>query len=203
MPSNRYPSVLLFGAPGVGKGTQGAILGHVPGFFHLSTGEMFRRLDPQSELGRRVAETLARGELVSDNLTLRIWQQWLDQRIEAGEYDPSRDLLVLDGIPRSRPQAERLEEIIDVRLVLHLLCADEDALVERIKGRALTENRTDDADESVIRRRFDVYRAESAAILGFYPPGRIAEIDPLGTPAEVLRRVLDEVIPVQKECFGG
>ena len=69
-PSRRYKTVLLFGAPGAGKGTQGKILGKVPGFYHLACGDVFRSLDMGSELGSKFMEYSSRGELVPDALTI-------------------------------------------------------------------------------------------------------------------------------------
>ena len=74
----RYPAALLFGAPGVGKGTQGAILARIPGFFHLSSGDIFRSIDIGGEDGREVTKYISRGDLVPDELTVKIWRRALD-----------------------------------------------------------------------------------------------------------------------------
>ncbi len=199
MSQDRYAALLLFGVPGAGKGTQGKALGQLPGFFHLSSGDIFRSLDPDSEEGREVRQYADRGELVPDELTIRIWKKWLDGQIEAKRFRPERDILLLDGIPRNVRQCEILQEYVEVLKVLHLAASDDEPMIQRIKNRALLEGRSDDADEQVIRRRFEVYRRESAPVLGFYPRERIADIDPLGTPAEVLARVLQVVIPIEKQ----
>jgi adenylate kinase len=197
-----YPTVLLFGAPGVGKGTQGAILGHVPGFYHLSMGDIFRALDPDSPEGRQARRHFLRGELVPDELTIRIWKRGLAERVESGDFRPNRELLVLDGIPRNPNQSELLQDTIKVLAVIHLAASDEEVMIQRIRGRALAENRPDDADEAIIRRRFEVYHAESEPVLRFYPPGQVATVDALGTPAEVLHRLLEVVIPVQNRMMA-
>lgn len=196
-----YPTLLLFGAPGVGKGTQGAILGHVPGFFHLSMGDIFRALDPDSPEGRQARRHFLRGELVPDELTIRIWKRGLDERVESGAYRPDREILVLDGIPRNPNQSALLKDTIDVWLVVHLAASDKELMIKRIRGRALAENRPDDADEAVIRRRFEVYHAESEPVLRWYPRDQVATVDALGTPAEVLRRLLDVIVPVQNRLW--
>ena len=79
----RVPTVLLFGAPGVGKGTQGAILGQIPGFYHLSCGDVFRSLNINSEEGREIYQFSSRGQLVPDELTVRIWTKALHGHIAA------------------------------------------------------------------------------------------------------------------------
>ncbi len=199
--ADRYRSILLFGPPGVGKGTQGKLLGSVPGFFHLATGDMFRGLDKNSELGKEVVSYSARGELVPDELTVRLWQQHVMGLIENGTYAPTRDVLVLDGIPRSVTQAQSLDDNLEVLAIIHLTCPDIDEMVERMKGRALKEGRKDDADENVIRRRFEVYKAETSPVLGHYDAALVNNIDGVGKPARVLRDVLGIVAPLHDESF--
>ena len=98
-------------------------------------------------------------------------------------------------------QARELEKYVEVLRVIHLVCPDRDAMVQRMKRRALKENRLDDADERVIRRRFDVYDRETAPVLGFYPKGIVCEVNSMGSPAEVLQHVLEVVVPVQNDHF--
>ncbi len=193
--ATRYPSILLFGPPGVGKGTQGQILGSVPGFFHLATGDMFRSLDKESEIGMEFARYSTQGLLVPDSLTVRLWQQHVEQLISRELYDPSTDVLLLDGIPRSEPQAKAMRDHIDPFMVIHLVCENLDEMVLRMKKRASEQGRPDDADESVIRKRFEVYDEQTAPVLACYDESIIQTIDALGTPAEVLQRVLHAVVP--------
>jgi len=196
MASERHRSVLLFGAPGVGKGTQGKILGSIPGFFHMSTGDAFRALDPDSELGRTFKEYSTRGELVPDEFTIRLWREFVIDQEEAGRYVRGKDVLILDGIPRSLNQAELMDAHLDVLRVIHLVAADEEAMVERLRKRALAQGRADDGDEDVIRKRWRVYREETEPVLGHYPDGTISEIDAMGTPAAVLQRILGVLVPL-------
>jgi adenylate kinase len=193
--ANRYPSILLFGPPGVGKGTQGQILGSVPGFFHLATGDMFRSLDKESEIGMEFLKYSSQGLLVPDSLTVRLWQQHVEQLISRELYDPNTDVLLLDGIPRSEPQAEAMRDHIDPFMVIHLVCDKLDEMVRRIQKRATEQGRPDDADESVIRKRFEVYEEQTAPVLARYDESIVVNIDALGTPAEVLQRVLNAVVP--------
>jgi adenylate kinase len=202
MPS-RYKTMLLFGPPGVGKGTQGKILGNIPGLRHLASGDMFRALDKESELGRQFLDVSSRGDLVSDELTIECWKKHMQDLVAGGCYRPSRDILVLDGIPRSIAQAEAMDDLVNVLKVIHLRCLDIDDMVERIKRRAIMEHRHDDADEAVIRKRFAVYDTETAPVLSHYGPSLIAEVDAVGTPAEVLQRILAVVVPVYNESFDN
>ena len=193
--ATRYPSILLFGSPGVGKGTQGQILGSVPGFFHLATGDMFRSLDKESEIGMEFTRYSSQGLLVPDSLTVRLWRQHVEQLIRRELYDPSKDVLLLDGIPRSEPQAEAMRDHIDPFMVIHLVCENLDEMVGRMKKRASEQGRPDDANESVIRKRFEVFEEQTAPVLACYDESIVENIDALGTPAEVLQRVLNAVVP--------
>lgn len=196
-----YPAALIFGVPGAGKGTQGEILTRIPGFFHLSSGVIFRKLDPKSEEGRIVREYAARGELVPDDLTIRIWHAWLEAQRAADRFRPHEHLLLLDGIPRNINQCRMLERYVSVKVVIHLMCDDEQAMIDRIRRRAILEDRPDDASESVIRRRFEVYRQETEPVLKYYPPEIIKNVQSTGIHAEVLLHCLEHLVPVLKSLF--
>ncbi len=194
--SSLHQAVLLLGPPGSGKGTQGKLVGAIPGLFHHSSGEVFRHLDPTSKAGAVFAEYSKRGELVPDEVTIDVWRVNIAAQEAQGAYRKGRDLLVLDGIPRNDHQAAILDNDITVHRIVHLQAADEDAFVHRLKKRALKEGREDDADEGVIRNRFEVYRRETQPVLDHYPPELVADVDALGTHARVLRDVLAVLIPI-------
>ncbi len=199
MTDQRVPTILLFGAPGAGKGTQGAILGRIPGFFHLSCGEVFRSLNIQSPEGREIYEYSSKGQLVPDDLTIRIWKKALAGHIALSHYKPPYEFLILDGIPRNPRQVELIADSIEVLKVIHLVCANEQSMIDRIKRRAIRENRSDDANEQIIRTRFEVYRRESEPVINCYPSELVAQVEANRLPTEVLRQVLDIIIPAQKE----
>lgn len=192
----RYQSILLFGAPGVGKGTQGEVLGKLPGFHHCSTGDMFRQLDKTSELGQLCASFGAQGKLVPDEVTIRVWEEGMRFRISAGLYSPAKDLLILDGLPRTVAQAAMIEKYVNVQKVIHLTCADPEEMVRRLKLRALKSGRIDDAKEEIIRGRWDVYQAETQPVLGCYPKELITDIEGIDTPVNVLANILAAVRPL-------
>ncbi|MEM6260795.1 MAG: nucleoside monophosphate kinase [Planctomycetota bacterium] len=198
----RYRTVLLFGAPGAGKGTQGAILGRIPGFFHVSCGDIFRNIDINSDLGRRFYEHSSRGELVPDELTVKMWANTIKAYTVLGMYKPHDDLLILDGIPRTAHQAELMEEHIEVLQIIHLTCDDEESMFQRLRRRALKENRIDDADEKVIRNRWRVYERETKPVLDHYPSDKIVAVNSIGSPAAVLHDVLDFAVPTQDAHFS-
>lgn len=198
-----YQTVLLFGAPGAGKGTQGKILGQIPGFFHLSCGEMFRSLDIHSELGQVFYEYSSRGELVPDDVTVKMWAENIRAQTILSLYKPHDDLLILDGIPRNVEQAKLMEKYIKVLGIVHLVCRDKEAMVKRLRRRALKENRVDDAKEDVIRNRWRVYEKDTEPVLNHYRSDLIHEVDAVGSPASVLQHVLEVVVPIQDTHFNN
>ena len=197
-----FKTILLFGAPGSGKGTQGAIVGRIPGFFHCACGDVFRNIDIHSDLGKVFYEYSSRGELVPDDVTVQMWAESIHAHTILSLYKPHADLLILDGIPRTVAQAELMNNYIDVLKVIHLTCDDEKAMFKRLRRRALKENRHDDADEKVIRNRWNVYEAETLPVLECYPKDRIVNVDSISSPAQVLHDVLEVITPVQDQHFA-
>jgi adenylate kinase len=199
----RYRTVLLIGAPGSGKGTQGHILGKVPGFVHVACGEIFRNLSVGSPLGRVFLAYSSRGALVPDDFTIQLWQEHIEGMVKLHHFDPRTDILVLDGIPRNVPQAKLMDTLIDVQRVYYLDCEDKAKMYMRLKRRALHENRLDDASDEVIQRRHAVYQEESAPVLDYYPASKIQRIDTGRTPVEVLVDILtdirDNIIQIERE----
>lgn len=197
----RYRSILLFGPPGSGKGTQGKILGSVPGFFHLSVGDVFRSIDIGSPAGQQIYKYTSNGQLVPDELTVQIWRNTLDAYVALSTYKPREDILVLDGIPRNVAQTELVKDHIDILQVINLTCEDEEDMIVRMRRRAIRENRADDANQEVVRNRFEVFRNVSKPVLDCYPEEIISTVEAKGSPAEVLRKILTAVIPVQNKHF--
>lgn len=191
---SRYRTILFFGAPGSGKGTQGKILGKTPGFYHCACGDVFRSLDPSSELGAAFLEYSSKGQLVPDEITVRLWHESIRKTVDAGKFKPSRDYLILDGIPRNVAQAVLMEELIEVRMVFHLSCPDRDKLVARLKKRALRDNRLDDANEEVIRHRLATYDSESKPILDHYASVKRHDLDATMTPLQVLHGIVEGLL---------
>jgi adenylate kinase len=190
MKQTKFRTMLLFGAPGSGKGTQGRILGRIPNFYHFSCGEVFRHLTPDTELGKIFLDYSSRGKLVPDEPTIRLWQHNLQSAEQDGRFNRKTDILVLDGIPRNLSQARMLSHLVNVRHVFYLRCADMKKLVARLQRRALRENRLDDANIEVIRQRLETYEHETRPVLEFYGHDLVRRIDSTQTPINVLREIL-------------
>ena len=190
----KYRTVLLFGAPGSGKGTQGRILGQVPDFFYFSCGDAFRNLRIDDPIGRTFIDYSSRGLLVPDDTTISLWSRNIQASTMDGSFNPSRDTLILDGIPRNPQQAEMLKDTIDVKGLIHLTCLDQGKMIERLQRRALRENRLDDANLEVIKQRLDTYEKETEPVLDYYGPKLVRSVDSSAHPVEVLRQILDVVV---------
>jgi adenylate kinase len=195
----KYRTVLLFGAPGSGKGTQGKILGTIPGLFHFACGDAFRNLRITDPLGRLFIEYSSKGQLVPDEPTIDLWRRNIEGSTLNQSFDPVNDTLVLDGIPRNSRQAEILQDTLDVKAVFHLACSDMTKMVERLQRRALRENRLDDANLDIIRRRLETYESETKAVLDFYGPKIVHHIDSGQSPLEVLRNILNILAQLKRE----
>ena len=107
-------AILLFGSPGAGKGTQGKILGRIPNYLHVSSGELFRNLRVQNPLGQLFIDYASHGNLVPDEPTIKLWRDDIENRIRNGQFNPETDTVLLDGIPRNVNQAKLLEDRIYV-----------------------------------------------------------------------------------------
>jgi adenylate kinase len=194
----KYKSILLFGPPGSGKGTQGKIIGTIPGFFHNSTGDIFRSLDLRSEMGRTFWEYASRGQLVPDELTVRLWKQHMTGMEWINQFHPETEFLVLDGIPRSVAQAQLIQKDVDVVKIINLQCADLNKMVERLRRRALRENRFDDANDEVIRKRLEIYERDTRPVLEYYPPEKVVRVDAMHSQIQVLSDIVKVLVPLKE-----
>jgi adenylate kinase len=179
--------IVLLGAPGAGKGTQGLALAEQFGVPHVSSGELLRaEMASDSELGRQVRGSVSRGELVPDELVLSVVGRAVNEAMQTGGY-------ILDGFPRTVEQAKRAFELaeaagIDADYVIYLAVPD-DVVRERLALRH--EGRVDDGDPVVVQRRLDLFHAETEPLLAFYRDrGVLREVDAQGTPEEVRANVL-------------
>jgi len=193
----KYRTILLFGMPGSGKGTQGSVLGQLPDLVHVSMGDVFRKIPKYGQFGQQIARYTSNGALVPDDLTVKIWERHV-QILEMQELLlPNQHTLILDGVPRNFAQAERLDPILDVVQIFHLVINDTVKASERLKARALRENRLDDMNEEVIRRRLNTYYEETFKTLSFYPKDVIYEVDASLPPLEVLGSIVNRLTEVQ------
>ena len=176
--------IVFLGPPNSGKGTQAKILAAKLEIPAISTGEMLRAaVDAGSALGERVKDVMNRGNLVQDDLMADVVRDRLSQ-------DDARDGFLLDGYPRTAPQAATLEEILGEGYLelddVVLIDAPEEVLVARALGRGRADDR-----EEVVRERLKVYRQKTAPLVDFYEvKGLLRRID----GDQAIERVADQVL---------
>ena len=191
--SNKIRAVLLFGAPGAGKGTQGRILEQIPNWYYFASGDAFRNLRPEDPLGKTFLDYSSRGELVPDEFTITLWQKKMESATVKRSFQPDHDILLLDGIPRNRHQIEMMEDYIEVLALLHLTCRDKQQMIERIQRRALIESRLDDANLEVIKHRFETYEEETRSVMDAIPANLVHDVNADQPPIRVLKDILDSI----------
>jgi adenylate kinase len=187
---DKFKAVLLFGPPGSGKGTLGKFLGIAGNHWHLSSGDIFRGLDPESTAGKLYHTYANKGHLVPDEVTIEIWHRYVEGLIATNRYFPRHQLLLLDGIPRTVKQAEILDRHIEVVQIIILETENMAELERRLLRRGTIEKRADDKDLEILKTRMRVYEKETVQLLSHYPSSLIARFNADQRPLEVLRDVL-------------
>jgi adenylate kinase len=134
-------------------------------------------------------------------MTVELWRVSIQLCVDSHRFLPDIDYLVLDGIPRNICQADLMEPFIDVKKVFHLSCPDRNKIVERLKKRAIKDNRLDDANEEVIRQRLETYERESKPLLNRYGNHLIVEIDATQPPVVVLNTIVSHMVVNRESDF--
>lgn len=185
-------NIVLFGPPGAGKGTQAEKLISQYSLVHLSTGDIFRKnIKEKTDLGQEAKNYMDGGNLVPDELTIKMLES------EVAKHEEARGF-IFDGFPRTQAQAQALDAFLaskDTEITMMLaLEVSEDELRKRLKQRAETSGRTDDANPEVIQKRIDVYRNETAPVKEYYQPqGKLVEINGEGNIEEVTARLFKAI----------
>lgn len=181
-------NIVLFGAPGCGKGTQSELLEKRFSLRHLSTGEVIRRhIAAKSELGLKMQECIERGELAPDELVIGMITDYVANNNEGRG-------VIFDGFPRTTAQAEAFDKILaqhnqSVTLMINMEVAEQE-LVKRILLRGKDSGRADDQSEDIIRNRIKIYNNQTAVVADFYrKQGKYESVPSLGTIEEVQERI--------------
>lgn len=180
-------NIVIFGAPGSGKGTQSEKLIEKYHLTHLSTGDILRNeIKNNTELGELASKYMAKGQLVPDSVVIEMLDKLFDQHPDNVGY-------IFDGFPRTLPQGEALDAMLSKRdtkinLVLSLE-VDDEHLTERLINRGEVSGRNDDTPET-IKSRLQVYYNQTAPLKEYYTTrDKLMKIDGLGTVEEIFARI--------------
>lgn len=185
-------NIILFGAPGCGKGTQAELIKEKYNLNHISTGQVIREeIANQTELGKSMQAYIAAGELAPDSIVIGMVRNYITAH---------RDVVgnIFDGFPRTTAQAEAFDELLaaeglSVSLMIYMDVPEEE-LVKRILLRGKDSGRADDASEDVIRNRIAIYREQTEVVAEHYSKqGKYVAIDGVGSLDEVFGRICDAI----------
>lgn len=181
-------NIVLFGAPGCGKGTQSELLERKYGLAHVSTGEIIRsEIAAGTPLGQQMHSYIERGELAPDDIVIGMVANYISTHSEGTGT-------VFDGFPRTTAQAEAFDRLLAGRGqkvgVMIYMDVPEEELVRRILLRGKVSARADDASEDVIRNRISIYNSQTAIVADYYrTQGKYESVPSLGTVEEVFARI--------------
>ena len=185
-------NVIIFGAPGCGKGTQSALIIDKFGLKHFSTGDLLRKeIEEKTELGIEAEKYISKGNLVPDEMIIDIINH------AVGKLDENCKGIIFDGYPRTVKQAESLEKLMNSlgkpTTVLLDLQVPERELISRLLTRGKTSGRSDDNLET-IKQRLDVYASKTTPVNEYYQSlKKYHAIDGLGTVEEVFARIVQRI----------
>jgi adenylate kinase len=191
-------NILVLGPQGSGKGTQARRIKAMYGIPHIATGDMLREMkDLPTELGRELKGVMDRGELVNDELMIRLIRDRLSRGDTVGGF-------VLDGFPRTMPQAEALGQALDelgrdLDVVFDFQVPDREVLMQRMLRRSAEEGRSDDTPEAM-QRRLELYDSETAPLIEYYRShqANVVGIHADRTVEEVFREIDDALAETQR-----
>jgi len=181
-------NLILFGPPGSGKGTQATKLIEKYGLLHISTGDLFRyEMGNNTPLGLEAKSFMEKGELVPDAVTIGMLKNKVDANPDVSGY-------IFDGFPRTVPQAEALDLLLQEKghaiSALIALHVDDEEIVKRILTRGVSSGRADDNDEVIIRKRINVYKSETSQVFDFYDKtGKSKSINGIGSIDEIFENI--------------
>lgn len=189
-------NIAIFGAPGVGKGTQSALIEKKYNLVHISTGDILREeVSKGSDLGQKAKSFMDNGQLIPDELIINILEKKVDENINA-------EGILYDGFPRTVKQAEALDVMFEkkgLKLDTFLcLTADHDTLVARLLNRAKDSGRADDADVNVIENRIKVYNEQTLPVAEYYKnQGKSVEINGIGEITDIFNTISEAIDKVK------
>jgi len=181
-------NLILFGKPGSGKGTQAEFVKNKYGLVHISTGDVFRyNISKQTELGLLAKSYMEKGDLVPDNVTIKMLEAEVNKSRNANGF-------IFDGFPRTTHQAEILDDFLkkkDLSITMTIaLEVDEAILIERLIKRGKESGRIDDQDKSKIKNRFDEYNNKTSQLIEYYKhQNKFYSVEGTGEIEQITQRI--------------
>jgi adenylate kinase len=191
-------NIVLFGAPGAGKGTQALLLAEKFNLVHLSTGDMLRNeIASGSKLGQQAQNIISKGELVSDELVIDMIRDQIERHPDAKGF-------IFDGFPRTQAQAGELDRLLQEKnmkvTAMVALEVDTDELTGRLLKRGESSGRSDDTSIEIIKNRIEVYNRQTAPLIEYYrtqekhhPVNGLGDIKDI---SERLNHLLESFLPL-------
>ncbi len=196
-------NLVLFGPPGAGKGTQSEKLIQQYKLVHLSTGDLLRsQIAAGTELGLRAKQLMDHGLLVPDEVVIGMIESKLEENQAANKTaitdNPTIGGFIFDGFPRTVPQAEALDNLLEQHQtkikVMIALVVDSEELTRRLLIRGQTSGRPDDQNENLIRRRVKEYNDKTAPVADYYnQQGKYVAIDGIGSIETIFQLICQKV----------
>lgn len=181
-------NLILFGKPGSGKGTQAEFVKNKYGLVHISTGDVFRyNISKQTELGLLAKSYMEKGDLVPDNVTIKMLEAEVNK-------SPNANGFIFDGFPRTTHQAEILDDFLkkkELSITMTIaLEVDEAILIERLINRGKESGRIDDQDKSKIKNRFDEYNNKTSQLIKYYKnQNKFYSVEGTGEIEQITQRI--------------
>jgi adenylate kinase len=181
-------NLILFGKPGSGKGTQAEFVKNKYGLVHISTGDVFRyNISKQTELGLLAKSYMEKGDLVPDNVTIKMLEAEVNKSRNANGF-------IFDGFPRTTHQAEILDDFLkkkELSITMTIaLEVDEAILIERLINRGKESGRIDDQDKSKIKNRFDEYNNKTSQLIKYYKhQNKFYSVEGTGEIEQITQRI--------------
>lgn len=189
-------NIIIFGAPGSGKGTQSELMIAKYGLDYISTGNVLREaIQEGNELGKTAKDYIDKGQLVPDELIIQLIAKFLDEKKDSKG-------VIFDGFPRTIPQAKALKDLLtergtDISILLDLQVEDEE-LINRLLERGKVSGRSDDNLET-IKSRLDVYHTQTAPLATYYiSEGKHVPIKGIGTIEDITWRIDEAIEKINK-----